>query len=65
MYRFVHGSDIHIEKHFGNLSKDFSRRLRDTRHSLLERLAKQAGAIGAAMFLLAGDTETPTPAMLC
>ena len=67
MFRFLHSSDVHIGKRFGNLPEDLRGRLRDARHSVLARLAAQARANGAATILLAGDTfdtETPTPAML-
>lgn len=67
MYRFIHSSDLHIGKRFGNLPEDLRGRLREVRHAVLGRLADQAQAVGAEAVLLAGDTfdtETPTPAIL-
>lgn len=67
MFRFLHSSDLHIGKRFGNLPEDLRGRLREARHSVITRLAEQARAGGAETILLAGDTfdtETPTPAML-
>ncbi len=67
MFRFLHSSDLHIGKRFGNLPEDLRGRLRDARHTVLDRLAAAARAGGAGTILLAGDsfdTETPTPAML-
>lgn len=67
MFRFIHSSDLHIGKRFGNMAEDLRGRLREARHSALTRLAAQARAQGAETILLAGDTfdtETPTPAML-
>ncbi len=66
MFRFLHSSDIHVGKRFGNLPEDLRGRLREARHSVLERLAERARTHGASTILLAGDTfdtETPTPAM--
>jgi DNA repair exonuclease SbcCD nuclease subunit len=67
MFRFLHSSDLHIGKRFGNLPEDLRGRLREARHGVIGRLAEQAKANGAATILLAGDTfdtETPTPAIL-
>ena len=67
MFRFIHSSDLHIGKRFGNLPEELRGRLRDARHTVLDRLAEQARAAGAGTVLLAGDcfdTETPSPAML-
>ncbi|MEF3365188.1 DNA repair exonuclease [Methylocystis sp. 9N] len=67
MFRFLHSSDLHIGKRFGNLPEDLRGRLREARHTALDRLAERARAHGAATLLLAGDTfdtETPTPAIL-
>ncbi|HTN60988.1 MAG TPA: DNA repair exonuclease [Devosia sp.] len=67
MFRFLHSSDLHIGKRFGNMPEDVRGRLREARHGVLARLAEQARAHGANTILLAGDsfdTETPTPAML-
>lgn len=67
MFRFIHSSDLHIGKRFGNLPEDLRGRLREARHMALNRLAERARANGAATILLAGDTfdtETPSPAAL-
>ncbi|AMJ61145.1 metallophosphoesterase family protein [Bosea sp. PAMC 26642] len=67
MFRFIHSSDLHIGKRFGTMPEDLRGRLRDARHTVLDRLAAQARAGGAGTILLAGDcfdTETPSPAML-
>ena len=67
MFRFVHSSDLHIGKRFGNLPEDLRGRLREARHQAIGRLAGLARANGASVVLLAGDTfdtETPAPAML-
>lgn len=67
MFRFIHSSDLHIGKRFGSMPEELRGRLRDARHTVLDRLAAQARAGGAATILLAGDsfdTETPSPAIL-
>ena len=67
MFRFIHSSDLHIGKRFGNFPEDLRGRLREARHGALARLAEQARQQGAGTILLAGDTfdtETPTPQML-
>lgn len=67
MFRFLHSSDLHIGKRFGNFPEDLRGRLREARHGVLNRLVAQARGQGAATILLAGDTfdtETPTPQML-
>ncbi|WP_024927390.1 MULTISPECIES: metallophosphoesterase family protein [unclassified Mesorhizobium] len=67
MFRFIHSSDLHIGKRFGNMPEDLRGRLREARHGALNRLAEKARLHGASTIFLAGDTfdtETPTPAML-
>jgi DNA repair exonuclease SbcCD nuclease subunit len=65
MFRFLHSSDLHIGKRFGNIAdEDLRGRLREARHGAIDRLAEQARSNGAAVILLAGDTfdtETPAP----
>ena len=64
MFRFIHSSDLHLGKRFGNFSGDLPGRLREARHAVLGRLAQHAREQGAAAILLAGDTfdtETPAP----
>lgn len=64
MFRFIHTSDLHLGKRFGNFSGDLPGRLREARHAVIGALAAAAGAHDAAVILLAGDTfdtETPAP----
>lgn len=65
--RFLHTSDLHIGKRFGNLPEDLRGRLREARHTAIDRLAAQARAHNTDTVLLAGDTfdtETPSPQVL-
>lgn len=64
MFRFIHSSDLHLGKRFGNFSGDLPVRLREARHAVLARLAQHAREHGVTTILLAGDTfdtETPAP----
>lgn len=64
MFRFIHSSDLHLGKRFGNFSGDLPGRLREARHGVIGRLAQHAHEQGAITILLAGDTfdtETPAP----
>ncbi|WP_371346278.1 exonuclease SbcCD subunit D [Ancylobacter sp. IITR112] len=64
MFRFLHSSDLHLGKRFGNFSGDLPGRLREARHGVIARLAQHAREQGAGTILLAGDTfdtETPAP----
>lgn len=64
MIRFLHSSDLHLGKRFGNFEGDLPGRLREARHAVIGRLADHARANGATTILLAGDTfdtETPAP----
>lgn len=64
MFRFIHSSDLHLGKRFGNFSGDLPSRLREARHAVIARLAQHAREQGVATILLAGDTfdtETPAP----
>ncbi|MCA0317688.1 MAG: DNA repair exonuclease [Proteobacteria bacterium] len=64
MVRFIHSSDLHLGKRFGNLPEDLRGRLREARHTVIDRLAARAREHGATAVLLAGDTfdtETPAP----
>ncbi|MFN3549195.1 MAG: exonuclease SbcCD subunit D [Mesorhizobium sp.] len=64
MFRFLHSSDLHLGKRFGNLAEDLRGRLREARHGAIERLAERAREHGVEVILLAGDTfdtETPAP----
>lgn len=63
-FRFIHSSDLHLGKRFGNFAGDLPGRLREGRHGVIARLAEHARQGGAATILLAGDTfdsETPAP----
>lgn len=67
MFRFIHSSDLHLGKRFGNMPEDLRGRLREARHGAIGRLAERARENGATTVLLAGDTfdtETPTPAIM-
>lgn len=63
MFRFIHSSDLHLGKRFGNFEGDLPSRLRDARHHAIARLAAHAREQNATTVLLAGDTfDTETPA---
>jgi DNA repair exonuclease SbcCD nuclease subunit len=67
MLRFIHTSDLHLGKRFGNFSGDLPSRLREARHNVLTTLAQRARENDAKVILLAGDTfdtETPAPDIL-
>lgn len=67
MVRFLHSADLHLGKPFGSMPDELRGRLREARHTVLDRLAVRARAAGAETILLAGDvfdTETPSPAVL-
>lgn len=64
MFRFIHTSDLHLGKRFGNFEGDLPGRLREARHAVLGKLARHAREQNAPTVLLAGDTfdsETPAP----
>ncbi|QAY95151.1 DNA repair exonuclease [Methylovirgula ligni] len=66
MVRFIHASDLHLGRRFGNMPEDLRGRLREARHTAIGKLAACARQHDAALVLLAGDTfdtETPTPAI--
>ena len=63
-FRFIHSSDLHLGKRFGQFTGDLPARLREARHAVIGTLAEQAHAHDARAILLAGDTfdtETPAP----
>ncbi len=63
MFRFIHSSDLHLGKRFGNFFGDLPSRLREARHAVIARLAQHGREQGAATILLAGDVfDTETPA---
>lgn len=64
MFRFIHSSDLHLGKRFGNFEGDLPSRLREARHTVISRLAAHAREQNCTTVLLAGDTfdtETPAP----
>lgn len=64
MFRFIHSSDLHLGKRFGNFEGDLPSRLREARHHVINRLAAHAREQNSTTVLLAGDTfdtETPAP----
>lgn len=64
MFRFLHSSDLHLGKRFGNYPEELRGRLREARHASLGRLALAAYEAEVTTILLAGDTfdtETPSP----
>lgn len=63
-FRFLHTSDLHLGKAFGNYPEAIRHRLREARHGSIAQLAQAARSGGAGVVLLAGDTfdaETPAP----
>ncbi|TIP73336.1 MAG: DNA repair exonuclease [Mesorhizobium sp.] len=66
MFRFIHSSDLHLGRRFGNFPEDARGRLVEARHAAIGRLAASAQDHGASHVLLAGDvfdTETPSDAV--
>lgn len=66
-FRFIHSSDLHLGKRFGQFSGDLPAQLREARHASIGRLAGHAREQGASTILLAGDTfdtENPSPGVL-
>lgn len=62
-FRFIHSSDLHLGKRFGQFTGDLPAKLREARHAAIGRLADEARGRGATTILLAGDTfDTETPA---
>ena len=62
VFRFLHSSDLHLGKRFGNFPDEPRAALAQARAALPRRLAEAARAQGAAHILLAGDTfDTETP----
>ncbi|WP_230628498.1 metallophosphoesterase family protein [Sphingomonas sp. Leaf37] len=61
--RFLHSSDLHLGKRFGNFTGDLPGRLREARHAVIGKLAAHAREHSVETILLAGDTfDTETPA---
>lgn len=62
-FRFIHTSDLHLGKRFGNFPEEVRGDLVQARQSILGNLADAARDHGAAHILVAGDvfdTETPS-----
>jgi DNA repair exonuclease SbcCD nuclease subunit len=65
-FRFIHSSDLHLGRRFGNLPEDARGRIVEARHTAIGKLAAAARDHGAGHVLLAGDvfdTETPSDAV--
>ena len=63
-FRFIHSSDLHLGKRFGQFAGDLPARLREARHAAIGKLAEHAHVHYTHTILLAGDTfdtETPAP----
>jgi len=63
MFCFLHTSDLHLGKRFGNFDGDLPSRLREARHQVIAKLADLAQHHHADAILLAGDSfDSETPA---
>ena len=63
MFRFIHSSDLHLGRRFGNLPEPIRNRVAEARHGVIGNLAEAARRHGAEHVLLAGDSfDTETPA---
>lgn len=62
-FRFVHTSDLHLGRRFGNMPDLVRGRLTEERHGALARIAAAARSAGAGHVLVAGDVfDSETPA---
>jgi len=64
MFCFVHTSDFHLGKRFGQFPEELRGRLTEARHQSIDSLAKLARSHSASAILVAGDvfdTGTPSP----
>ncbi len=62
-FRFIHSSDLHLGRRFGNYPEDIRGRLVEARHAAIDSLSSAARDHGAGHVLIAGDlfdTETPS-----
>ena len=62
-FRFIHSSDLHLGRRFGNFPDDIRGRLVEARHAAIGVLASAARDHGAEHVFIAGDlfdTETPS-----
>jgi DNA repair exonuclease SbcCD nuclease subunit len=63
MFRFIHSSDLHLGKPYGQMPEDIRGNLTEARFAKIEALSDLAEREGATHILLAGDTfdaETPS-----
>lgn len=63
LFRFLHTSDLHLGRRFGNLPEDARGRLVEARHQIIGRLTNVARERDVTHVLVAGDifdTETPS-----
>lgn len=66
-FRFLHTSDLHLGKRFGNFDEETRADLQQARQSILETLGQTATDARAGHILVAGDmfdTETPSPRII-
>lgn len=64
MFRFIHSSDLHLGKPYGQMPEDVRGRLIEARFQKIQTLLNLAEQEGASHIFLAGDTfdaETPSP----
>ncbi len=62
-FRFIHSSDLHLGRQFGNFPEDIRGRLVEARHAAINSLSSVARDHEAGHVLIAGDlfdTETPS-----
>ena len=62
-FRFIHSSDLHLGRRFGNFPEEIRGRLVEARHTAIDALASAAREHQAQHVLIAGDlfdTETPS-----
>ena len=67
MFSFIHTSDWHLGKPFGQFEQDLRGRLREARHTIIKRVAMVAQETQAQVVLVAGDvwdSPEPTSALL-
>lgn len=67
MVRFIHTSDLHLGKRFGQLPEELRGRLTEARHQSIETLASLARSHSADFIVVAGDifdTGTPSPSVI-
>ena len=63
VFRFIHSSDLHLGRRFGNFPEDIRGRLVEARHAAIDSLSDAARHHEASHVLIAGDlfdTETPS-----